>query len=139
MEGSFSKNPLYFRIIADSEAVDDIEDSKAVGNKTNKIYKQNTVLNGYHIISELDDVLQSGHYEFPLGYDNADWYVSEVKKLETRMNFHFKNTKNIIVLAEEDETDFKYDNVCRFCEKNIESDEFEKHCNLTGKIQRSSS
>ena len=51
----FHKNPLYFRIFADFEA--DIEkDNSSVGNNTTNIYKQNPVLNGYRIESELEDV-----------------------------------------------------------------------------------
>ena len=37
-KGHFHKNPLYFRIIADFEADKEIEDSKAVGDKTTNIY-----------------------------------------------------------------------------------------------------
>ena len=48
----FHKNPLYFRIYADFEA-DNEKDNSIVGNKTTNIYKQNPVLNGYHIVSEL--------------------------------------------------------------------------------------
>ena len=55
----FHKNLLYFRIIADFEA-DNETDGSNVGNKTTIIYKQNPVLNGYYIISELEDVLESG-------------------------------------------------------------------------------
>ena len=52
----FHKHPLSFRIYADFEA--DIEkDTSSVGNKTTSIYKQSAVLNGYHIISEWEDVL----------------------------------------------------------------------------------
>ena len=36
-------------------------------------------------------------------------------------------------MTEEDEEDFKIINICRFCEKNIESDEVRDHCHLTGK------
>ena len=54
----FYKNPLYFRIHADFEA-DNEKDNSIVGNKTINIYKQNPVLNGYHILSELEDVLKS--------------------------------------------------------------------------------
>ena len=75
----FHKNPLYFRIIADFEANNEIDGSN-IGNKTTNIYKQNPVFNGYSIISELEDVLKSGYYEPPLGYDNVDWFVKEVKK-----------------------------------------------------------
>ena len=67
----FHKNPLYFRIYADFEA-DNEKDNSIVGNKTTNIYKQNPVLNGYRIVSELEDVLQSGYYKFPLGYDNVN-------------------------------------------------------------------
>ena len=55
----FHKNPLVFRIYADFEADNEIDYSR-VGNKTTNIYKQNPVLNGYHIESELEDVLKSG-------------------------------------------------------------------------------
>ena len=51
----FHKNPLYFRIFADFKADNEI-DGSSVGNKTTDIYKQNPVLNGYYIISELEDV-----------------------------------------------------------------------------------
>ena len=55
----FHKNPLYLRIIADFEADNEV-DGSSVGNKTTNIYKQNPVLNAYYIISELEDVLESG-------------------------------------------------------------------------------
>ena len=56
---------------ADFEADNEIYGSN-VGLKTINFYKQNPVLNGYYIISELEDVLESGYYESPLGYDNVD-------------------------------------------------------------------
>ena len=117
----FHKNPLYFRIYADFEA-DNEKDNSSIGNKTTNIYKQNPVLNGYHIVSELDDVLKSDYHKSPLGYDNVDWFVDEVIKLENKMAFYFKNTKKDIIMTEEDEEDFKNNNVCRFCEKFIEYD-----------------
>ena len=84
----FHKNPLYFRIYADFEA--DIEkDNSIVGNKTTNIYEQNPVLNGYRIESELEDVLQSGYHQSRLGYDNVDWFVDEVIKLENKMASYF--------------------------------------------------
>ena len=76
----FHKNPLYFRIYADFEA-DNEKDISIVGNKTTNIYKQNPVLNGYHIVSGLEDILKSDYYKSPLGYDNVDWFVDEVKKI----------------------------------------------------------
>ena len=53
----FHKNPLYFRIYADLEA-DNENDNSSVGNKTTNIYQQNPVLNGYRIISELENVFK---------------------------------------------------------------------------------
>ena len=58
-----------------------------IGNKTTNIYKQNPRLNGYHIKSELEDVLQSSHFKSPLGYHNVDWFVDEVIKWENKMVF----------------------------------------------------
>ena len=68
----FHKNTLYFRICADFEADKEIDNS-SIGNKTTIIYKQNSVLNAYHIEAELEDVSQSCYYKSPLGYDNVDW------------------------------------------------------------------
>ena len=130
----FHKNPLYFRIYADFEAVNE-KDNSIIGNKTTNIYKQNPVLNGYHIISELEDVLKNNCYKSPLGYNNVDWFVDEVIKLENKMDFYFKNTKKEIIMTHEDEEDFKNNNVCRFCEKIIESDKVRDHCHLTGKYR----
>ena len=112
----FHKNPLYFRIYADFEADNEIDNS-SIGNKTTNIYKQNLVLNGYHRESELEDVLQSSYCKSPLGYDDVDWFVVEVIKLENKMTFYFKNTKKDIIMTEEDEEDFRNNNICRFCEK----------------------
>ena len=92
----FHKNPLYFRIYAGFEADNEIDNS-SIGNKTTNIYKQNPVLNGYRIVSEVEDVLKSEYYKSPLGYDNVDWFVDEVIKLETKMAFYFKNTNDIIL------------------------------------------
>ena len=54
------------------------EDSKGVCNKSTNIYKQNPTLNGFIMVSELEDVLQSGHYKYLLGYDNVDWFVIKI-------------------------------------------------------------
>ena len=35
-------------------------------------------------------------------------------------------------MAEEDEEDYRNNNICRFCKKYIESDEVRDHCHLTG-------
>ena len=34
------------------------------------------------------------------------------------MAFYFKNTKKDIIMTEEDEEDYRNNNICRFCEKN---------------------
>ena len=130
----FHKNPIYFRIIADFEA-DNEKDNTKIGNKTTNIYKQNPVLNGYYIISELEDVLESGYYESPLGYDNVDWFVKEVIKLENKMAFYFQNTKKDIIMTQEDEEDYRNNNICQFCDKKIESDKVRHHCHLTSKYR----
>ena len=57
------------------------KDNSIIGNKTTNIYKQNPILNGYRIVSELEDVLKSGYYKSPLGYDNVDWFVDEIIRL----------------------------------------------------------
>ena len=131
----FHKNPLCFRIYADFEA-DTQKDNSIIGNKTTNIYKQNPMLNGYRIESDLEDVLTSGYHKSPLGYDNVDWFASEVEKLENKMAFYFKNTKKDIIMTEEDEEEFRKNNICRFCEKIIESDKVRDHCHLTSKCRR---
>ena len=50
----FHKTPIFFRIYADFE-VDNEIDNSCIVNKTTDIYKQNAVVIGYHIISELED------------------------------------------------------------------------------------
>ena len=129
----FHKNPFYFRTYADFEA-DNEKDNSSVGIKTTNIYKQNPVLNGYHIISELDDVLKSDYFKSPLGYENFDWFVDEIIKLENKMVFYFENTEKDIIMTEENEEDYRNDNICRFCEKEI-SDKVRDHCHLTGKYR----
>ena len=130
----FHKNPSYFRIYADFEA-DNEKDNSIIGNKTTNIYKQNPVLNGYHIVSELEDVLKNDYCKSPLGYHNIDWFVDEVIKLENKMAFYFKNTKKDIIMTEEDEEKYRNNNVCRFCEKEILTDKVRDHCHLTGKYR----
>ena len=84
----------------------------------------------------MDDVLKSGYYKSPLGYDNVDWFVDEVIKRENKMSFYFKNTKKDIVMTQEDEEEYRNNNNCQFFEKHIESDKVRDHCHLTGKYRR---
>ena len=80
----------------------------------------------------MEDVLKSEYYQSPLGYDNVDWFVDEVIKFENKMAFYFKNTNKDIIMTQEDAEDYKNNNICRFCEKFIESDKVRDHCHLTG-------
>ena len=130
----FRKNALYFRMYADFEADNEI-DISFIGNNTTNIYKQNPVLNGFRIESELDDVLKSGYHKSPLGYNNADLFVDGFLKLENKMAFFFKNTKKDIIMTEEDEEDYRINKICRFCENIIESDKVRDQCHLTGKYR----
>ena len=54
----------------------------------------------------MEDV-EIGYYESSLGYDNVDWFVREVMKLEKKMVFYFKNTKKDIVMTGNDEEDYR--------------------------------
>ena len=76
----------------------------------------------------MEDVLKSEYYKSPLDYNNVDWFVNEIIKLENKMAFYFKNFKKDIIITE----DFRKNNICRFCEKNIDSDKVRDHCHLTG-------
>ena len=38
-------------------------------------------------------------------------------------------------MTEEDEKDYRINNICRFCEKNIECDKVRDHCPLTSKYR----
>ena len=67
--------------------------------------------NGYRVETEINDVLQSGYFESPLGYDNVDWFVNEVIKLKNKMACYFKETKKDINMTKEDEKDFKNNNI----------------------------
>ena len=83
----------------------------------------------------MEDVLKSEYYKSPLGYDNVDWFVNEVIKIENKMAFYFKKTKEDIIMTEKDEEDYIIIILCRFCEKEILSDKVRDHCHLTGKYR----
>ena len=51
------------------------------------------------------------------------------------MAFYFKNTKEDIIMTKENEEDFKNNNFCRFCEREILSDKAHDHCHLTDKYR----
>ena len=83
----------------------------------------------------MEDVLECGYYESPLGYNNVDWFVNEVINLENKLAFYFKNTKKDIIMTKDDEEDYRNNIICRFCEKEILSDKIRDHCHLTGKYR----
>ena len=134
MEKKIHKNPLYFRIYADFEADHETNNSIIVNKTTNK-YKQNPVLNGYNIISELDDTLQNGYHKSPLGDDNVEWSVDEVIKLKNKKAFYFKNTKKDTIVTKENEEEYKKSIIGTFCEKEIISDKVRNYCHLSGKYR----
>ena len=131
----FHRVPLYFRIYADFECFNQIDNSQ-IGNGTTNEYKQIPSCNGYYVVSELSDVLQSGYYSY-FGENNVDWFVDEVIRLENRMAFYFKNTNKEIIMTEEDEVNFNDSNTCWFCDKPFLSvnDKVRDHCHLTGKYR----
>ena len=51
------------------------------------------------------------------------------------MAFYFKNTKKDINMIEDDEEDYRNNNICRFCEREIISDKVRDHCHLTGRFR----
>ena len=51
------------------------------------------------------------------------------------MVFYFKYTKKDIDMLEEDEEDYRNNNLCRFCETINESDKVRDHCHLTSKYR----
>ena len=53
-----------------------------MGDKTTIFHEQNTVCNGYYILSERNDNLQSGYCEAFLVYNNVDSFVDEFTKPE---------------------------------------------------------
>ena len=134
----FQKNPLFFRIYADIEADNEIDNSY-LGKETTNVYKQITLCNGYYLVSELDDVLKSGYYDPYLDYDNVDWFVDEFCRLQNKIAFYFKKTKKDILMTEEDGEYCKNDKICQFCEKETISGKVRDHCCLIGKVQRTSS
>ena len=70
-----------------------------------------------------------------MGQENVNWFVDEIVNLENKMIFWLKNIKKDIVMKEEDQHDFENNNICRYCEKNIELNKVSDHCHLTGEYR----
>ena len=130
----FHKHPLYFRVYADFEA-DNEKDISSLGNKTTNIYRQNPILKGYRIVSELEDVSKNGYYKCPLRYNKVDWFVDEIIKIENKMVFYFINNNKDIITTEENKQDFKINDVRRFCEEKVVDNKVRDHCQLTGRYR----
>ena len=61
--------------------------------------------------------------------------MDEVKKLENKMTFFFKNIIKDIVMTEEDEENFENKITCEFFEKEIIDNKVKDHCHLTGRYR----
>ena len=83
------------------------------------------MLNGYHIVSESEDVLKSDYYKYPLDYNKVDWFVNEVIKLENRMAFYFKNTKKDITMTKRKKKILKIITFVDFVRKTLNLIKFE--------------
>ena len=83
----------------------------------------------------MENVLQSDYYKSLLGYNNVDWFVDEVIKIENKMTFCSVNTNEGIIMIEEYEKDYRNNNICRFCEKNIKCDKTRDHCRLSSRYR----
>ena len=60
----------------------------------------------------MENVLKSGYYKSPLSYNNVDWFVYEVKKLEYEMTVYFVNTNEDVIMTEEDGKECRNNNIC---------------------------
>ena len=80
----------------------------------------------------MEDFLKSEYHKSTLEYNNVDWYIDE---FENKMAFYFKKTNKDIIMTKKDAENFESKDICRFCEKNIESDKVRDHCQLTGKYR----
>ena len=107
----FHKNLLFFRAYRDFEA-DNEKDNSSIGNKATNFYKQIPLCNGYGIVAELEDAFKSDYYKSPLGYENVDWFVDEIIKLENKMAFYFKSTKKDNIVKDENEEDYRSTRIC---------------------------
>ena len=61
--------------------------------------------------------------------------MDEVTKLETKMAFYFIEHQENITMMEEDKEHFRDKKICRFGEKNIQSDKIRDDCHLAGKYR----
>ena len=84
-------------------------------------------------MSELNDVLQSGYYESPLGYDTVDLFVDEVIKLENKTNSFVGNNEKGITMTGKEVKVCEKNIIYRFRERENGSNEIIDNCHLTDK------
>ena len=89
--------------------------------KATTIYKQTPVCKCFYVVSELNNILKDGYYEFPLGFDNIEWFVDEIMKTELKKIFLFKNTMKDNILTEKNKTNYRNIIIFQFCEKELNS------------------
>ena len=51
------------------------------------------------------------------------------------MAFFFKKTNKDMIMTKKDNEDYRNNDICPFCEKNIESDKVRDQCHLTVKYR----
>ena len=51
----------------------------------------------------MDDILQSSYYDSLLVSQKVVWFVDELEKLGSELNFYFLNNKKDIIMTQEDE------------------------------------
>ena len=66
----------------------------------------------------MNDVLKSGYYSSNLGYDEIDWFVDEIFRLEKNCLF-FETTKKVFVITEEDEEHYRKKILVNFVKKKL--------------------
>ena len=92
-------------------------------------------MNGYRIISELEDVLESDYFKSPIGYDNVDWFVNEVIKMKNKMAFFFKTPRKISLWKRKIKKIIEIIIIVIFVKKNIEPDKVRDHCHFTNRCR----
>ena len=70
-----------------------------------------------------------------MGYINVDWFADEVIKLKEIMALYFKNINKDNIMTEENEEDYRSNNIRRFCEKEFSFKKLRDHCHLTGEYR----
>ena len=81
----------------------------------------------------MNDVLNGGSYSFPLGYDNVDWFVNEIIRIEKNCPSFLETLIEISLWQRKMKKNLKLLIFVHFVKKKIESDKVRDHCHLTSK------